>query len=370
MIEFSIPPQPSAQEEAVRLDTFEWCDETPIGRYVTREDQLVISVTGLLPDAYLSVIVGFKPTWSANSGREEIRLTEGANSVFFSVSGPVFIRHIGRGPDVRIHLSGGKPLALWTWDGGWLVRDDVGLSPWVQYVSDRVLITLPRGLEDCWTIPHPIETFSVIHRILTWCDELSGRTDVHGRHQPCRNRMHFLTDIWAPAQEREQFYMYAFEGYIAVLPENIKDLTEPARLKTQWGIWHELGHMYQPHSWTWDAHVEVNVNLWSLFVQQRFGQPSRLEEEPCHRMSADLLIAEGKMDMTKEGDPFVQLVMLERLSEMFGWQIFAELNRRYRDTPLAESASDDLKISQFCINLQHICKGDISDMLRSWGFKI
>lgn len=367
MIEMSIAPQPSALDEAVRLDTIRWCDETPLGVYARAGDELGVSVVGAAAEAELSLSIGFPPTWSGSSGRQEVALSEDMQSVFATVSGPVFIRHIGQGPNVTVRVAGGQPLALWRHGQGWLTRDDEGHAPWVQYVSKRALISLPRSNDGAHEIADPAKTFEQIHGLLDWCDELSGRTATEGLHQPCRNRMHFLTDIWASDEDRELFYMYAYEGFIAMLPDNTRDLIDPDFLQREWGIWHELGHMYQPDSWTWTAHVEVNVNLWSLFAQERFGQPSRLDEEPEHRDAAHKLLAQGQMDLSREADPFAQLVMLEQLKNKFGWDLFVKLNRLYREAPLEYSASDDQKISQFCKNVQEICGQDMTQTFSAWG---
>lgn len=366
MLEMSIASQPSAHDEAMRLDTIEWCDETPLGLYVVAGDEVWVCVQGCSADAALSIIAGFRPTWSGSSGRQEVALSEGGQTVHFTVSGPVFIRHIGHGPNIAVRVTGGKPLALWQSGQGWLTRDDAGHSPWVQYVSRRTLISLPRANDGTHEIADPAATFEMIHTLLDWCDELSGLTDSEGLHQPCQNRIHFLTDIWASEADRELFYMYAFTGFIAMLPDNIHELIDPNILQREWAIWHELGHMYQQDSWAWPAHVEVNVNLWSLFAQERFGQPSRLDQEPEHRETAERLLEKGMMDLSREADPFVQLVMLDRLKSDFGWSLFVKLNRKYREAH-AFATSDARKISQFCRNVQDICGKDMGQFFEACG---
>jgi hypothetical protein len=366
MIEMIISSQPSAHDEAERLDASFWCDETPLGLYVDPGDRILVQVVGMSPSAQLSIVAGFCPTWSADPGRQEFPLQEGANEIDFDVPGPVFVRHIGKGLAVTLQVRGGKRLALWDRKQGW-VRQDDGFAPWVQYVSDRALITLPRSDDPAHVIAEPTATFDQIERLIGWLDELSGRTDPEGKHAPCQNRVHFLTDIWASEEAKQLFYMYAYQDYIAMLPENICELVNPEVLSSGWGIWHELGHLYQPHSWTWSAHVEVNVNIWSLFAQERFGQKSRLETEPEHRATAARLLAEGQMDVTKEGDPFVHLVMLDRLREEFGWGLFVQLNRKYREAPLSARANDSAKVALFCQNVEAICGKDMSPFFKAWG---
>lgn len=332
-------------------------------------DCVVVVVKGLSDSTHLSITAGFLPTWSSKPTRQEIVLTEGTQAITFDAEGPVYLRHIGQGESVKVRVQGGKPLALWHRDKGWQVEDTEGAVPWVQYLSERIIITLPRQAATHNVIDNPAETFASIEQILDWYDELSGRTEPTGLHQPCRNRIHFLTDIWASDEDRELFYMYACDGFIAMLPENTGDLVEPAGLKTEWAIWHELGHMYQPFSWTWDAHVEVNVNLWSLLAQERFGLASRLDEEPEHRETAVRLLADGQMDASKEGDPFVHLVMLERLRDQFGWDLYVELNRRYRANPLGPDASDAQKIATFCREVQQIAGADLTEFFADWGLQ-
>lgn len=46
-----------------------------------------------------------------------------------------------------------------------------------------------------------------------------------------------------------------------------------------WGMWHELGHLHQQSSWTWEGVVEATVNIYSLAVQRDAGILSRLGED-------------------------------------------------------------------------------------------
>ncbi len=68
--------------------------------------------------------------------------------------------------------------------------------------------------------------------------------------------------------------MYASNYFIGMKRDNYADLTE--KLDNEWGIWHETGHTHQQYSWTWDSIGEISVNLFSLYVQEKFGLPSRL----------------------------------------------------------------------------------------------
>lgn len=149
-------------------------------------------------------------------------------------------------------------------------------APFVQLLGDRALITPPAEVHAREPIGDPAETMAVLHHIIDWQDELAGFDGSTLRHQRTRLRLHYLVDFRVSQQDREGFYMYVTDQFIGMLDDNTATLTDPDQLRKEWGIWHETGHMQQQHSWTFEALGEVNVNLFSLHVQERLGQPSTL----------------------------------------------------------------------------------------------
>jgi len=385
---YTLTALPDPVREAKRMDRMQLSDQQPAGREVRRGETVAISVEGLPAGYTLAVSVGFLPMWNVKQTEQLQTLAEGANHFRANQDGPLFFRFTApRGRDdatdeVIVRLNGGAPLPLYV-DGRMDAQDwaeelaahaDAGF---VQLVGARALITLPTKVHARDPIDDPRATFAVIDQVLHWQDELAGFDGRTKRDQPTRLRLHYLVDFRVSAADRESFYMYATDQFIGMLDDNTTDLTEPARLREQWGIWHETGHTHQQLSWTFEALGEVNVNLFSLYVQERFGQPSRLESsednEPSALDQARDYLDSGAPDYLAEVDDedgrgfFIKLVMFHQLQQAYGWELFQELHRHFRAHPLPEDATDEDRVDAFVASLCELTGTDLRAFFERWG---
>ena len=380
---------PAADAEARRMDRMLLNDQQPAGRHVRKGETVSVTASDFPEDLHLAAMIGFHPMWGSQQGQQEELLDVGETQFVAEQSGPLFFAYTmpddqTRASRVSLSVVGGKPLPLYV--DGRMDADDWqaelaahARAPFVQLLGERALITLPMAVHARAPIDDPAATFVAIDEVLDLQDELAGFDGSSPRDRRSPLRQHYLVDFRVSAKDRESFYMYATDGFIGMLADNTADLTDPAALRQRWGIWHETGHTHQQHSWTWEALAEVNVNLFSLYVQEAFGEESTLarseDGEPSFLDKARDYLDGDVADLLSEvaeGDDdgfFIRLVMFHELKEAYGWDLFKDLHKHFRAHPLADDASDQDKADAFVIAMCELTGVDLRPFFASWGLR-
>lgn len=379
---YALSPLPDAATEALRLDTDEREDQQPLGRMVQAGEGLTITLPDLSDAVSASLIIGFRPMWGVSQGQQVEPLRPGQSRITATQAGPVYLLLTGAGPDVEFSLSGGKVIPLYV-DGAMAAQDwQAELvahkgAAFLQLVGDRAMITLTGQAYAAAPIPDPAASFAMIDQVLALQDDLSGLDGSAALDMPTPLRQHFVVDFRASAADRQNFYMYATDGFIGMLPDNTGDLTDPGKLAQEWAIWHEVGHIHQQNSWTWGSVTEINVNVWSLFVQEALGNPNRLTEpedggkSTLARARDYLGQGDGPPDfMADDYDTvFIRLVMFHQLQRVYGWGLFRGLNRATRSDPLPPDATDQAKVDYFVGKICSLTGDDLRGFFDRWGLR-
>ena len=385
---YSLAALPHPEDEAARMDRMALSDLQPAGRHVRAGESISVSVDGLPAGHEVHAVIGFLPMWNVSQTQQVVPIdgearfeAEQDGPLFFTVTAPS--ARGDAGAEVTVRLRGGRPLPLYV-DGSmdadaWAEELEAHSSaPFVQLVGERALITLPRGVHARAPIDDPEETFSVIDQVLGWQDAVAGFDGSTRRDRPTPLRMHYLVDFRVSAADRETFYMYATDGFIGMLDDNTSDLTDPEKLRSEWAIWHETGHTHQQHSWTFEALGEVNVNLFSLYVQERFGLPTMLAQsedgEPTFLERARDYLDDDPPDYLDDDDEnehsvFIKLVMFHQLKEAYGWELFQDLHKHFRAHPLADDASDQDKADAFIEAICALTGTDLRPFFDLWALQ-
>lgn len=382
---------PDAVAEAERMDRMQLCDQQPAGRHVRKNERITITV-GDLPDGYtLDALIGFQPMWGSQLDQQEEQLDAGETQFRADQDGPLYFRFIApdgadaRRASVSISVDGGRPLPLYV-DGTMSAKDWTrelaahADAPFVQLLGNQALITLPTPVHEADPIIDPRATFAAIDDVIDLENELAGFDGGTRRDQPTPLRVHYLVDFRASKRDRENFYMYATDQFIGMLDDNTSDLTDPEKLRREWGIWHETGHTQQQNSWTWDALGEVNVNLFSLYVQEKFGVENTLarseDGEPSFFDKARDYLAHGAgnllidVDEDDNGDGFfIRLVLFYQLQQVYGWDLYKDLHKHFRAHPQAENASDQDKADALVLALCTLTDVDLREFFARWGLR-
>ncbi|HQU83796.1 MAG TPA: M60 family metallopeptidase [Pyrinomonadaceae bacterium] len=367
------------------------CDYQPSGLYVRKGERITFQVGELDADYRLSSMIGFKPMWGNHNKSQENILNEGVNTVTATQEGILFFIFVKKkGYDtepvsVDVKVKGGKAFPLYqigqTEDEDW--ENDLETmtdAPFVELVSDKALVTLP--YQDYMTSPiEDVESsFETIHKVIDWEDELAGFDGSAPENVVTNNRIHYLIDIYATPEDAKKFYMYASNYFIGMKKINFTELTH--KLDKEWGIWHETGHTHQQRSWTFSAITEISTNIFSLYVQEKFGQPSRLntimggdKAKPfdnarnyLNNPDKDYLVI-NKSDYSEF---FSKLVMFHQLKAVYGWNIFKKLHQYFRKQPYVYNPkeTDQDKANKFVYAMCLLTKNDLVPFFEKWGLKI
>ncbi len=385
--EYTLVSQTEARTEIVRTHRRVLCDYQPSGLWVRRGERFSVQVTDLDPEYKLSTMIGFKPMWSKINKTQENELREGANTVAAANDGIlsfIFVKRSGFDTDpveVQVKVTGGKAIPFYvigqTEDADWEAAIRKMDDTYVQIVSDKALVTLPSRDYKLFPIEDVEATFETIHRMIELDDELAGFDDSSPENMRTRNRINYLVDVYTPRPESDKYYAYASEYFVGMKRDNFTALTRD--LGTEWGYWHETGHTYQQRSWMFGAIVEVQVNMFSLYVQEKFGLPSKLrDKESSNSVSSFEMARRYIADPNKNymvinpanyGEFFTKLVMFHQLKSVYGWNAFTRLQKEFRKKPLGNYTDAD-KANQFVYMMCLVTKNDLVPFFRKWGLNI
>lgn len=379
-----------ARTEADRTHRMALCDYQPSGLYVTRGERFTVTVTGLGGGYGLAAMIGFKPMWGNRNRTQENDLRNGTNTVTAGQDGIlsfIFVKRDGYDEDpvtATVSVSGGRAFPLYEHGVTDPERWTADAKRWtgaqfVQLVSGKALVTIPYRDYLGRPIPDIEAMFENIHNVIDWQDDLAGFDDSSPENYRTTNRLHYLVDIYATAKEREDFYMYASDYLIGMQSGNFADLTE--KLDTEWGIWHETGHTHQQGSWTWDSIGEISVNIFSLYVQEKFGRPSRLatieggEKETTFARARKYIARPDKNYLVSNEDDynelFTKLVMFHQLRSAFGWDAFRKLHQHFRKQPLGDGreSTDQEMANRFVHAMCLVTRTNLIPFFQKWGLR-
>jgi len=388
--EYVLTSQTEGQIEVERTQRTVLCDYQPSGLYVKKGERIILEVSNLNSDYDLSSMIGFKPMWGNHNKTQENQLKNGIKAVVAIQDGILFFIFVKReGYDtnpstVKIKVQGGKAFPLYQLNktslSGWQndLRTMTG-APFVQLVSEKALITIPYRDYLKNPIRNIPESFKTIHQVIDWEDELAGFDNSSLENMRTRNRLHYSVDLYSTPKESEDYYMYASDYLIGMKRDNFTDLTE--KLNKEWGIWHETGHTHQQKSWTWESIGEISVNIFSLYVQEKFGLPSRLGtaedgEIITFERARKYLAQPNKNYLGQNEDDynefFTKLVMFHQLKSVYGWDAFKKLHQYFRKQPFVEGeqVTDEEKASRFVYAMCLVTKNNLVPFFKKWGITI
>ncbi|RXZ43204.1 M60 family metallopeptidase [Crenobacter cavernae] len=144
-----------------------------------------------------------------------------------------------------------------------------------------------------------------------------------------------------------------------------------------WGVQHETGHNYQPFClWASRYGSESTVNLFSLYSQEKAGLPSRLINNKQFSAAITKLEKPG-FDFDKDADVWDKLILHAQLRYAFpdkGWEIYRQLNRRYRELGVDEQkaiCADRQKQADTSYELlSDISGADLTEHFQHWGVPV
>jgi hypothetical protein len=204
--------------------------------------------------------------------------------------------------------------------------------------------------------------------------ELMG---MHKHNKKYRNRVYCHQDYNPTAA-----LMYATSYHTAYSIGTVAKLLTYSLFTTSeiWGPAHEIGHVNQVRpGMKWLGMTEVTTNIYSLYVQTKFGNPSRLIgktysdglENVVNKNEAGQNVTHNQI-----GDLFVQLVPFWQLYLYFQeagkrTDFYQDLFEHYRTTPnytMPGNTTDGRFQLDFVRNVCNISQTNMLDFFQKWGF--
>ncbi|SAL27084.1 hypothetical protein AWB74_01176 [Caballeronia arvi] len=389
--------------EADRLRGFRWTDYHPSGLYVSKGESVVIDVSGLADDGPdgLIIMVGNKNGFFKRQPAGDpqmILATEGRNEFVASRDGLLYFEYIDSGFNERPRRSidvsvreGGRPAPFYiegtTTPGEWrAMLQRYADAPLIEMVGRRTMFTVARTMYDKSGAADPAALLGYVQRIMGYHDEVSGLDGSSALDTPSPLRVHFVQDAISTHADLQDAYLYA-TYYMIGLPLNsaAETLLKPAKADA-WGVWHELGHMYQQWDWTWPGLTETTVNIYSLHALQRLGTPmvSPLLQVADTRGRknrldlATLYLAQPSRNFLDDASfpvpseaLWIRLVMYEQLRRALGDGFYARLHKSYRLHPLTQAEDGDRnEVQIFVLRACIAANLDLTEFFSRWGLPV
>ena len=243
-------------------------------------------------------------------------------------------------------------------------RDEIrhAPAPWAEIAGRNMIVTTDarevRDLDD------PAAVAEAWDRVLDLIAELAAWPSP-ARSSPER----FVVD-----RQISVGYMHAGYPIMAHLDQQA-NLVNSEHLSSEcnWGFYHEVGHNYQADDWTFDGTVEVNVNLFTLYVYEFLcGIPVDDKRfHGSHQSWSELMALYDFDDPDFElwkREPFLALIMYAQMQQEFGWDAYRQVFATYRALPDAERPkSDDEKRDQWLVRFSRQVGRNLGPFFEAWG---
>ncbi|MCE5171450.1 M60 family metallopeptidase [Paenibacillus profundus] len=245
-------------------------------------------------------------------------------------------------------------------------------APYAELCGRKVILTLPSDVVR--RVENPEELMLKWDDMIDQYDKFVGL----GPDKPMPHRTPDRPHRIAADVQISAGYMHS--GHPIMIPnepaaEEAVTFDKFSSLKHGWGFWHEMGHEYQQLPWFWEDIVEVSVNIYSLLIQDYYGNPSRLTEERdkegrsyFEKAMAFLNRIDGKQKFTDIG-LFERLAMMRQLQFAYGWNMFTRLHIAYRELPKDQlPRTEQQKIDLFVEMVSRVCGDNLLEFFDRWGW--
>lgn len=303
-------------------------------------------------------------------------LVPGPNTIQSAYGGLIYLIPTQPKPDTKttVSISGGVQAPYYvlgqTSDSEWKNAVRQYPAPWAELQGRRVVVTVPSSL--IRQLDDPAQLMETWDAIVDYDDALAGLSpdSPPPHHSPVELPFRYVDDIQITAGSAHAGYPIMFDNYGT-------RLTDVANVRNKgWGIWHETGHEYQPNPWKWSAITEVSVNLYSLYVQEKFGNASNLLSRDAQgKDSYDKAFAyleSGAPDKTygntSQLDLFGQLVLFKQLQLAYGWEFYTALHTYYRELPANQlPQNDQQRIDTFVVAASQLSGRNLLSFFDKWA---
>lgn len=381
----SYKPVPSGKvlEKALKLYNGYSRYENMTGVYLEQGENVVLvgdlhgrNVGLLIPDWMRQPTPGFKPTedpegWGLK--RQEIPLREGVNVIYVKKAGNVYLDYfaddVETAPAVTIHFVTGKVNGYFDAEKQtneeWNSLLDHAVSPIMDVKTKHMQLAYPVEWFKKWNYGKGKELAAAYDKIMQQQYTFNGALKY--------NR---VPDKRILARVNFNYFMFRDGDGVAFLGnEGTMKAALGSDIYSNWGVNHEIGHVMQMRpQLTWGGMTEVSNNLFTMYVAEQAGMPSRLSKSKNYEHAfARVLDAAEKPFIMCVKDPFEKLVPFWQMylyAKSKGYNDFyADLMEHMRNHP--HKGEGDKSVNNMYEYVKLCCdylKTDLTDYFEDWGF--
>ncbi|MBS2211785.1 M60 family metallopeptidase [Carboxylicivirga mesophila] len=371
-------PHPSIQSSLNKTSTYGLLDNVT-GIYIAQGDELLVFAEEHSDELVVRIIDHDDDKGSGFSGQNYV-LKPGVNKIKAEISGLIYLLyHNNSDEQVKVNFANGQV------NGCFDIEQNTN-EEWQGMLSSAVSNRIDLlgkyshiifNTEDLKKYtPDPTRLIEVYDSIVWLEEQFLG---FYKYKRTNKSRMLFRS---SPAAT----YMHATSFRTEYNPSTMPKLCDVDRLRTTdiWGPAHEVGHVNQTRpGFRWKNMAnesvlgEVSNNVYSLYVQAAFGNPSRLETQDKYMAAYNSFMVEGMkhMDATGAVDKkyfFEQLVHFWQLelyfSQVLGMEDFyKDLHEEIRITPDPERGVEH---HEFAYLASKISGYDLISFFDLWGYDL
>ncbi|NDV60663.1 M60 family metallopeptidase [Bacteroides sp. 519] len=319
---------------------------------------------------------------------QSFALSEGINKITPSKSGLLYVMYhtpnFKTAPIVKIHIPTGTVNGYYdstkhTDPNDWNRLLDAATNDYFDVLGRYAHLTFPTNRFRNHTGNKGKELIDAYDQIVYWEMEHMG---LEKYNRMFNNRMYFCVIYTS--------YMYAAGYHTAYNDNTLSELCNPDLLKTTaiWGPAHEVGHINQTRpGLKWVGTTEVTNNIHSMYVQRKFGNPTRLQTESMageggftnrYEKAMNLYFRSGRPHcyMTTDNEsnlvdvfcklvPFwqLQLYVTDAQGNKDFYKDLYEMVRKEAD--MSSEAGHQL---EFVVRASKAAKMNLTDFFEKWGF--
>jgi hypothetical protein len=234
--------------------------------------------------------------------------------------------------------------------------------PWAELEGARAVVHVPS--DQIRTLDDPASVMARYDRVVQLQAELAGLDASSGVHRMYDGKIRFVADLQITGGSGHSGF-----PIMATLDWDFADARTGG---DEWGVWHELGHNHQQSCWSGRFGTESTVNLFSLYVQRKLHDTSRIAGD-----YDDVIDALEQRSITfASADVWQKLVFLMQPVHALprGWTIYQRVNRAYRELGDAERsricADEQSQLDGFYRILSTAAEVDLRDHFARWGLTV
>lgn len=353
------------------------------GLYAPAGQSIEIDVPEGVEDLYVQIgshtdVLTGKPTWSRMPfvALEE-KLESGTNQIKSPYGGIVYLIPKVEKPSTKasINISGAVSSPSFirdqTTNEEWHSSVKNNPAPWGELIGKHVIFTLPK--ESLLAIKNPEAIIEHWDKVAESYDTFVGIDPNSPLPHKGLDRQHrYVADVQISAG-----YMHA--GYPMMIPVDpaASHVVDPElALVRGWGFWHEMGHEYQQNAWKWGDITEVSVNIYTLYIQEKFTDVQRLLQKSSDGKShydraLEFVSNPAPSKKFTDIEGMDQLVFFKQLQLAYGWDFYTDLHIAYREMDSKEIPTTDQQKKDMLLYMTSKTSGyDLVSFYQKWGWSI